>query len=107
MAPSAYLLSSLLLTTIVLLFAISGADGAYEKSGNCIDSECPAYTVIHSQKEFEIRKYNTSKWMATKPIMSKSYKKATNIGFQKYVDLSIYFIYISSVLILKSYQFLN
>ncbi|CAA7396367.1 unnamed protein product [Spirodela intermedia] len=61
--------------------------GGFEEPSNCRILECPSYQVIHSQPDLEIRSYRKATWVASPPITSFSYTKASNAGF---LELSAY-----------------
>lgn len=47
----------------------------------CNRIECPSYDVVHTGNGFEIRRYNSSMWVSTKPIETVSFVEAGKIGF--------------------------
>ncbi|KAK4420625.1 Heme-binding protein 2 [Sesamum alatum] len=51
-------------------------------------SRVPAhiYDVVHTGNGFEIRRYNSSMWMTTKPIDDVSFVSATRTGFRQLFD---------------------
>ncbi|GFP98869.1 heme-binding protein 2 [Phtheirospermum japonicum] len=65
-----------------------------EKSGGglgvfpptCSRIECPSYDVVHSGDGFEIRRYNSSMWVSTRPIDDISFVDAGRIGFLQLFD---------------------
>lgn len=69
---------------ISVLLGCKGEVG-YDAPPNCARLECPQYTVLHSQKDFEIRRYNDARWLVAPTIISKSYKEAASKGFRMYV----------------------
>ncbi|KAL3625306.1 hypothetical protein CASFOL_030760 [Castilleja foliolosa] len=60
---------------------VEWGDQAYPTVANCKTNECPSYTVVHSQNEFEIRSYKEAAWVSGPKIPSNSYKTASNEGF--------------------------
>ncbi|KAL0301336.1 UNVERIFIED_CONTAM: hypothetical protein Sradi_6410400 [Sesamum radiatum] len=52
----------------------------------CNRIECPSYDVVHTGNGFEIRRYNSSMWMSTKPIDDVSFVSATRTGFRHLFD---------------------
>ncbi|XP_057770658.1 uncharacterized protein LOC130990442 [Salvia miltiorrhiza] len=70
--------------TICWLVGASKCKGeGYEAAPNCARNECPAYTVLHSHKEFEIRSYKDAKWVHSPTISSNSYKPAASKAFRQ------------------------
>ncbi|KAL0406602.1 UNVERIFIED_CONTAM: hypothetical protein Slati_3974100 [Sesamum latifolium] len=59
----------------------AGPVGVFRPTCNRI--ECPSYDVIHTANGFEIRRYNSSMWMSTKPIDDVSFVSATRTGFRQ------------------------
>ncbi|GFP79490.1 heme-binding protein 2 [Phtheirospermum japonicum] len=57
-------------------------DQAYPAAANCKTHECPSYTVVHSEKAFEIRSYKEAQWVSGPKIPSDTYKAAAYKGFQ-------------------------
>ncbi|KAK6145940.1 hypothetical protein DH2020_019809 [Rehmannia glutinosa] len=45
----------------------------YKPLPNCTYVECPQYSVIHSEKEFEIRSYKDAVWVSSPNISESSY----------------------------------
>ncbi|KAL3623613.1 hypothetical protein CASFOL_032429 [Castilleja foliolosa] len=66
---------------VIVSKCMGGQDQAYPTAKNCKTHECPSYTVVHSQKEFEIRSYKEAQWVSGPKIQSDSYKSASNKGF--------------------------
>ncbi|KAL1554919.1 heme-binding protein 2-like [Salvia divinorum] len=66
---------------ISVLLGCKGEVG-YEAPPTCARLECPQYTVVHSQKDFEIRRYKDARWVVGPTIISKSYKEAAGKGFR-------------------------
>ncbi|KAL0311419.1 UNVERIFIED_CONTAM: hypothetical protein Sangu_2436600 [Sesamum angustifolium] len=62
----------------------AGPVGVFPPTCNRI--ECPSYDVIHTGNGFEIRRYNSSMWMSTKPIDDVSFVSATRTGFRQLFD---------------------
>lgn len=56
----------------------------YGVPDNCKRLECPSYAVVHSQVEFEIRKYQSALWMSTPLLNSSSYDEDAARGFNMY-----------------------
>ncbi|KAL3821327.1 hypothetical protein ACJIZ3_007232 [Penstemon smallii] len=52
----------------------------------CNRIECPSYDLIHTGNDFEIRRYNSSVWISTQPIIDTSFVAATRTGFRKLFD---------------------
>ncbi|EOA37064.1 hypothetical protein CARUB_v10010190mg [Capsella rubella] len=48
---------------------------------SCNRIECPSYDLVHSGNGYEIRRYNTSVWVSTKPIQDISLVDATRTAF--------------------------
>ncbi|KAL3635661.1 hypothetical protein CASFOL_020208 [Castilleja foliolosa] len=75
----------LIIVTLCLLclFELGYSQGVkgYPAPSICKTRECVPYEIIHSEKEFEIRKYNVTYWVETPLINSKSYKDAYQKGF--------------------------
>lgn len=58
-----------------------------EVAPSCKSLECPAYESIHTDKDYEIRRYNHTVWMSTvPPINSISFVDATRTGFLSLFD---------------------
>ncbi|KAK1319070.1 hypothetical protein QJS10_CPB04g00111 [Acorus calamus] len=79
----------LIVVVVVMIWSLEefnrvaeGLEG-YAEPYNCGILECPSYEVIHSQEEFEIRRYRGAVWMSTHPISSSSYKEASDAGFNE------------------------
>ncbi|GER47365.1 SOUL heme-binding family protein [Striga asiatica] len=53
----------------------------YKPAPNCARFECASYVVVHSQKEFEIRKYEKALWVSAPSITMDDYKSAASKGF--------------------------
>ncbi|KAK4785697.1 hypothetical protein SAY86_002386 [Trapa natans] len=66
---------------VALGFGSAATATVYGIPDNCKRLECPSYTVVHSQADFEIRKYQTALWMSGPPLKSTSYTDASNRGF--------------------------
>ncbi|KAK4763627.1 hypothetical protein SAY87_013065 [Trapa incisa] len=66
---------------VALGLGSSAATPVYRIPDNCKRLECPSYTVVHSQADFEIRRYQSVLWMSTPPLNSTSYTDATGRGF--------------------------
>ncbi|KAF8040968.1 hypothetical protein BT93_B3016 [Corymbia citriodora subsp. variegata] len=68
----------------VLAFGCQGKEGVsgYEEPANCKKIECPPYEVVHSQDEYEIRRYENASWVSTPPINSTTYRDAVGEGFK-------------------------
>lgn len=62
----------------------AGPVGVFPPTCNRI--ECPTYDVVHTGNGFEIRRYNSSMWMSTKPIDDVSFVSATRTGFLQLFD---------------------
>ncbi|KAK4387210.1 hypothetical protein Sango_2591600 [Sesamum angolense] len=62
----------------------AGPVGVFPPTCNRI--ECPSYDVVHTGNGFEIRRYNSSMWMSTKPIDDVSFVSATRTGFRQLFD---------------------
>ncbi|KAK3018257.1 hypothetical protein RJ639_004492 [Escallonia herrerae] len=71
----------LLLVASLPLFGQLCEGVGYEQPASCGRLECPAYQVDHTQKEFEIRRYEPATWVGTPAINSSSFKDATATGF--------------------------
>ncbi|KAH6829346.1 hypothetical protein C2S53_011570 [Perilla frutescens var. hirtella] len=66
---------------ISLYLVVSKCNGeGYERAPNCAQNICPAYTVVFSNKEFEIRNYTKALWVHTKATTS--YELATTKYFE-------------------------
>ncbi|KAK9090367.1 hypothetical protein Sjap_023544 [Stephania japonica] len=48
----------------------------------CSGIETPEFTVVHSEPDFEIRRYGNSSWIST-PLRSSSFENATHDGFHR------------------------
>ncbi|KAL2247252.1 heme-binding protein 2-like [Sesamum indicum] len=62
----------------------AGPVGVFPPTCNRI--ECPTFDVVHNGNGFEIRRYNSSMWMSTKPIDDVSFVSATRTGFLQLFD---------------------
>eukprot|EP00897_Mesotaenium_endlicherianum_P006279 jgi/Mesen1/567/ME000107S10803 len=47
----------------------------------CKALECPPYSLVHEESDFEIRHYAESTWMQAGPLQDVSFMKATTRGF--------------------------
>ncbi|KAL8035988.1 hypothetical protein ABFX02_12G130300 [Erythranthe guttata] len=65
---------------VLFLWECNGEEG-YTPAPNCARLECPSYSVVHTEKEYEIRSYNNALWVSGPTIPSKSYKTAADEGF--------------------------
>ncbi|KAH6806621.1 hypothetical protein C2S51_031452 [Perilla frutescens var. frutescens] len=73
---------AILFLVISLYLVVSKCNGeGYKPAPNCAKNECPSYTVVHTQKEFEIRSYKDAQWLSSPKIPSISYKPAASKGF--------------------------
>ncbi|XP_009624772.1 uncharacterized protein LOC142180284 [Nicotiana tabacum] len=70
--------SSLRNALVIILSAITIASS----TDLCKAIESPEYTVVHSESDFEIRRYRESVWM-TAPVNEISFEKATRDGFHR------------------------
>ncbi|XP_010476843.1 PREDICTED: heme-binding protein 2-like [Camelina sativa] len=59
----------------------SGPDQIGKFPPSCNRIECPSYELVHSGNEYEIRRYNTTAWVSTKPIQDISFVDATISAF--------------------------
>ncbi|KAI3447191.1 hypothetical protein Pfo_003856 [Paulownia fortunei] len=67
---------------VFLYLVLSECQGeGYKPAPNCARYECPSYSVVHSEKDFEIRSYQDALWLSGPKISSKSYKEAADKGF--------------------------
>ncbi|KAI3459504.1 hypothetical protein Pfo_016167 [Paulownia fortunei] len=65
-----------------LYLVISECKGeGYKPAHNCINVECPPYSVVHSEKEFEIRSYKDALWLSSPNISEFSYLGAMSKGY--------------------------
>ncbi|CAA0836825.1 SOUL heme-binding family protein [Striga hermonthica] len=53
----------------------------YEPAPNCKRFQCASYAVVHSQKEFEIRKYDEALSVSAPSVTMDDYKSAASKGF--------------------------
>lgn len=62
----------------------------YEKKSEvpptCKRIECPSYEMIHQGNGYEIRRYNSSVWISTSPVLDISLVQATRTGFLQLFD---------------------
>ncbi|KAG8367177.1 hypothetical protein BUALT_Bualt16G0045500 [Buddleja alternifolia] len=54
----------------------------YKPAPTCARLECPSYSVVQSEKEFEIRNYNDALWVSSPKIESNTYREGANKGFR-------------------------
>ncbi|GFP79491.1 heme-binding protein 2 [Phtheirospermum japonicum] len=66
---------------VFLVVSKCRGDQAYPTAPNCKTYECPSYTVVHSEKAFEIRSYKEAQWVSGPKIPSDTYKAAADKGF--------------------------
>ncbi|XP_010459273.1 PREDICTED: heme-binding protein 2-like [Camelina sativa] len=68
-----------------LLLLGPGSESGHAQIGkfppSCNRIECPSYELVHSGNGYEIRRYNTSVWVSTKPIQDISLVAATRTAF--------------------------
>ncbi|KAL3635660.1 hypothetical protein CASFOL_020207 [Castilleja foliolosa] len=78
----------IVVTLSLCLFELGYSQGVtgYAAPAICKTRECVPYEIIHSEKEFEIRKYNITYWVETPSINSNSYKDAHQKGFNLLLD---------------------
>ena len=48
----------------------------------CQDYDCPKYTVVETKDDYEVRKYEPSKWVGT-VVSSLNWTSALDIGYKK------------------------
>ncbi|KAK6151997.1 hypothetical protein DH2020_014632 [Rehmannia glutinosa] len=53
----------------------------YPPAPTCARYECPSYSVVQSEKEFEIRSYKDALWVSGPKVVAKSYKASGDKGF--------------------------
>ena len=54
-------------------------------TATCDVLECPPYSVVHEEADFEIRRYHNATWAETEPLQDVSFMKATYRGFHRSV----------------------
>lgn len=70
-----------LMICMYLVVSECKGDHGYEPAPSCATTDCPVYTVIHPEKEFEIRSYQNAKWVYG--ISSTSFHQASSAGVLK------------------------
>ncbi|KAL9298113.1 hypothetical protein ACSQ67_024009 [Phaseolus vulgaris] len=68
-----------------LLSLVSGCNFCFT-SPTCQRIECPSYDLIQLGNGYEIRRYNSSVWIANTPIQDISLVEATRTGFRRLFD---------------------
>lgn len=69
---------------LIYLGCVEGVN--YPPPPICATLECVSYQVVHTQREFEIRNYPTSTWIASANITTVSYSLGRSAGFlQAYI----------------------
>ncbi|KAK6134484.1 hypothetical protein DH2020_031766 [Rehmannia glutinosa] len=81
-----FLVSTLFSGSISNLVPEKNGGGVGVFPPTCSRIECPSYDVIHAGIGFEIRRYNSSMWVSTKPIDDISFVDAGRIGFFQLFD---------------------
>ena len=54
-------------------------------TATCDVLECPPFSVVHEEADFEIRRYHNATWAETEPLQDVSFTKATYNGFHRSV----------------------
>ncbi|KAL7094098.1 hypothetical protein ACP275_11G080400 [Erythranthe tilingii] len=72
---------SVLVVLVLFCCKMSTEGKGYKEAFNCKQLECPKYEVMHTGKQFEVRKYEVATWMSTPTINSTSYSDAVARGF--------------------------
>ncbi|KAF6169954.1 hypothetical protein GIB67_034346 [Kingdonia uniflora] len=86
MAPSLFKLSVLFnLLTNFTNWSQNGGNVEFSPT-SCTRIECPSYDLVHVGNGFEIRRYNSTVWMSTSPIVDISLVDATRSGFLQLFD---------------------
>lgn len=75
MSPSRKTILLIIFSCIVLQKCKGRESKGYGGDGppvQCKNINCPSFTIIHSEKEFEIRNYNQSLWVTSPSILQYS-----------------------------------
>eukprot|EP00850_Spirogloea_muscicola_P025643 SM003799S14402 [mRNA] locus=s3799:148:1120:+ [translate_table: standard] len=49
----------------------------------CERLECPPYSLVHTESDFEVRRYRAATWVITGPLPDVSFARATLRGFHR------------------------